>query len=428
MAKNNKLKYSVPLVAIDMGSDAFRAMAAELCDDQRLRVLGVETSNRFPCVKRGVIDNTSNAGFMISEMLKLLANRIQVKELPSAFVCVGGRTLQIVQVFSKRDQVREREVSQYLLDEMEVECKQKIEARNPNAAVLDLVPYYYKLDGIEQDYAPTKEQRATLVEAHFIAFVGLKELEQKVLHSFDRSGKLLEHMYVRPDALMNVLATDDDLRQGCAVIDFGAQTTTLTIFKGTQYLHNKVVAMGGYDITRDIELLGIPFARAERVKCEYGWASPNLVPVGEGDDPDSKVLRTKREVAKIIESRLNTTLEPLFEILEKEAERLKVVYLTGAGSMLQGLEQYVQAHTSVPVMYGSHAEWLTSDTPDEMCMPSYSSLIGTLLLGASYRKTHPEKKPTRSSKIFEFLTVETLDLFSGHTHDDYKKDETQLKK
>jgi cell division protein FtsA len=227
---------------------------------------------------------------------------------------------------------------------------------------------------------------------------------------------------------MNALATDDDLRQGCAVIDFGAQTTTLTVFKGTQYLHNKVVAMGGYDITRDIELLGIPFARAERVKCEYGWASPNLVPVGEGDDPDGKVLRTKREVAKIIESRLNTTLEPLFEILEKEAERLKVVYLTGAGSMLQGLEQYIQAHTSVPVMYGSHAEWLTSDTPDEMCMPSYSSLIGTLLLGASYRKTHPEKKPTRSSKIFEFLTVETLDLFSGHTHDDYKKDETQLKK
>jgi cell division ATPase FtsA len=37
----------------------------------------------------------------------------------------------------------------------------------------------------------------------------------------------------------------------------GAQTTTLTVYKGNQYLYNKVVPLGGYDITRDIEQIGI---------------------------------------------------------------------------------------------------------------------------------------------------------------------------
>ena len=217
-----------PLVAIDLGSDSVRAMAAEYTDNGMLRILGVEASGKFPCVERGIVNNSSNAGFTISETLKLLANRIKVETLPSAFVCVGGRTLQIVDVFSKRDQVRKREVSQELLDEMEAECKQKIEANNPKVAVVDLIPTYFVLDGKEQDDIPAPEQRAALVEVHFTAFVGLRELEQKVLDSFDRSTKYPEHIYVRPDALLCALAADEDLPRGCAILDTRATNTFAT--------------------------------------------------------------------------------------------------------------------------------------------------------------------------------------------------------
>ena len=58
--------------------------------------------------------------------------------------------------------------------------------------------------------------------------------------------------------------------------------------------------------------------------------------------------------------------------------------------MLNGMNEYVQRLTTLPVMYGSHAPWLTEDTPDEYCAPNYSSLVGTLLLGSLYRETHPE--------------------------------------
>ena len=42
-----------PLVAIDLGGHSVRAMAAECTQEGLLRVLGVESSNRFPCVERG---------------------------------------------------------------------------------------------------------------------------------------------------------------------------------------------------------------------------------------------------------------------------------------------------------------------------------------------------------------------------------------
>lgn len=141
MAKKQEILQSVPLVAIDLGSHSVRAMAAEMTDDGLLRVLGVETSSKYECVERGIVTKTSDAGYMINEVLKKLSNRVHVEALPSAFVCVGGRTMQVVAVHSTRDQVRKREIAQSLLDSMEAECKHKIEARYKNVVVLDLIPY-----------------------------------------------------------------------------------------------------------------------------------------------------------------------------------------------------------------------------------------------------------------------------------------------
>ena len=420
MAKKRQILQSVPLVAVDLGSHGVRAMAAEMTTGGLLRILGVETSNKFECVERGIVTNTSDAGFMINEVLKKLSNRVRVEALPSAFVCVGGRTMQVVAVHSTRDQVRRKEIAQPLLDAMEVECKQKIEARNPDVAVLDLVPYFYKLDGVEQEHQPTENQRAALVEAHFIAFVGTKDLEQKIVDSFNRSAKRLEHIYVRPDALMNAITTDEDMANGCAILDMGAQTTTLTVYKGNQYLYNKVVPLGGYDITRDIEQIGISLAYAEQLKCKYGYASADMVSTNHRfrlpapTMPQGEVAVMATEIADIISARLEQMLTPLLDVLNAEASRFRVLYVTGGAAMLQGLVEYIQAKTSVHVMYGSHASWLTTDTPDEMCMPTYSSLVGTLLLGADYRNKHPEVT-TSGEGILDIIKEKTLTIFTDQT-------------
>lgn len=420
MAKKRQILQSVPLVAVDLGSHGVRAMAAEMTTGGLLRILGVETSNKFECVERGIVTNTSDAGFMINEVLKKLSNRVRVEALPSAFVCVGGRTMQVVAVHSTRDQVRRKEIAQPLLDAMEVECKQKIEARNPDVAVLDLVPYFYKLDGVEQEHQPTENQRAALVEAHFIAFVGKKELEQKIVDSFNRSAKRLEHIYVRPDALMNAITTDEDMANGCAILDMGAQTTTLTVYKGNQYLYNKVVPLGGYDITRDIEQIGISLAYAEQLKCKYGYASADMVSTNHRfrlpapTMPQGEVAVMATEIADIISARLEQMLTPLLDVLNAEASRFRVLYVTGGAAMLQGLVEYIQAKTSIPVMYGSHASWLTTDTLDEMCMPTYSSLVGTLLLGADYRNKHPEVT-TSGEGILDIIKEKTLTIFTDQT-------------
>lgn len=420
--KQQQTADSLPLVALDLGSDSVRAMAARRIAPDLFQVLGVEERPQKMgnvCVEQGIITQSSNAGYVIAEVLKLLANRIGVDELPTAFLSVGGHSMQIVAVYSRRDQARKKEISQSLLDDMERECKQKIELRNPDVAVLGLVPSYFKLDGVEQDDIPSEEQRAALVEAHYTAFCGRKMIDTQLQKSFSQAGRSIEHAFVRPETLLSAFATCDGTRiliDGCAVLDLGAQTTTFTAYKGGQYLLNKVVPKGGYHITRMLEQQGMSFATAEVLKKKYGCAAPAYIGknvrlrVPASPEIGGDMVISSQELAEAIELKLQEILGPLFEELKKVESRISTLYITGGGSMLQGIAEYIQSQTNVRVQYGAHNLLLHRDTEDKYLSPQYTSLVGTLLLGQDYRDTHKNQLVQRPN-FFERVKESTLDMF-----------------
>ena len=413
---------SLPLVAIDLGSDSVRAMAARRMAPDLFQVLGVEERPQKlgnVCVEQGIISQSSNAGYVIAEVLKLLANRIGEAELPTAFVSVGGQSMQIVAVHSRRDQVRRKEVSQELLDAMEQECKQKIELRNPEVAVLGLVPSFFKLDGVEQDDIPRPDQRAALIEAHYIAFYGRKAIDTQLQKSFSQAGRSIEHAFVRPECLLSAFATCDGnhiLMGGCAVLDMGAQTTSLTAYKGGQYLLNKVVPKGGYHISRMLEQQGMSFATAEVLKRKYGCASPAYLQknvrlrVPASPEMGGDIVFETRELAEAIELKLQEILSPLMEELKKVESRIQTLYITGGGSMMAGMAEYIQSQTSLRVQYGAHNLLLHRDTEEKYLTPQYTSLVGTILLGQDYRDSHKDQL-VRKPGFFDRVKESTLDMF-----------------
>lgn len=420
--KQNKKADSLPLVALELGSGSVRAMAARRLLPDVFEILGVEERQQKQgamCVEQGIITQSSSAGFAIAEVLKLLANRIGVDELPTAFLSLGGQSMQIVAVHSKRDQARKREVTQALLDEMELECKRKIENRNPEVAVLGLVPSFFTLDGVEQDEIPTSEQRAAIVEANYIAFYGRKAIDTQLQKAFSQAGRSIEHAFVRPEALLSTFATCDGnhvLMNGCAVLDMGAQTTTLTVYKAGQYLLNKVVPKGGYHITRMLEQQGVSFATAEVLKCKYGYASPAQVEknirlrIPASPEAGGEIVVTAEQLAEGIDIKLREILAPLIAELKKVEGRVPTLYITGGASMLQGMAEYLQQQTSLRVQYGAHNLLLHRNTEEKYLSPAYTSLVGTILLGQDYRDSHKDQL-VRQPNFFDRVRESTLDIF-----------------
>lgn len=411
----------LPLVAVDMGSRSVRAMAVQRVGEDLFRILGVEECGERPkAIANGVIRQSYDAAYALNRALTLLANRIGVTEIPTAFVCLGGKSMGVVEVKSHRDQVRKRVITAQLLEEMQTECKQKIEAHHPGVAVLSVIPSFFLLDGERVEDA--EGRYATVVEGHYSAFYGRKVLETNVKDSFLQAKRNFEHAFVRPDVLLSVFATEDGrdlLDNGCAILDMGHQTTTLTIYKGNEYICNKVVAQGSGDITRFLEQQGVTAKMAETLKTRYGYASAGQVEknltlkIPAAPEIGGTFHLTSEELADTIEEKLSEILSPLLQELNTYAERINTLYITGGGSMLCGVDDYIQKRTPVRVRYGNHSRLLTADTPEQYFAPNYTSLVGTVLLGQDYRDTHGDKMVQQHGFIDKITTM-MVDIFSAN--------------
>ena len=117
-----------------------------------------------------------------------------------------------------------------------------------------------------------------------------------------------------------------------------------------------------------------------------------------------------QELAEAIELKLQEILTPVWEELKKVENRISTLYLTGGGSMLQGLAEYIQSQTAVKVQYGAHNLLLHRDTEDKYLSPQYPSLIGTILLGQDFRDNHKDQLVQKPG-FFEKMKESTLDMF-----------------
>ena len=403
----------VPLVALDLGSSSLKAMAVYSLpeEDGRIHILGVEGSNKFDCISKGRITNTSSACYLISEVLKLLANRIgMVGSFPSAFVAIGGKSMGSASIPAKRTFGFRPVIDSKYINEMIKECYAKFQRQYPNYSVLYVRPAYFEIDG--EPFGPELPlgTRGEDVKAMFTAFYGDNEMLPKVASSFGRSSAELESVFPRPMALVEALASEDDELRGLAIIDFGYDTTTVSVYKNGEFLCSKTILLGGKHITSDIAQMHIAPALAEKIKLRYGVASEQFLKRNPTMDIPSSVKGEENVrlpmamLTEIINSRLDEILQEPLKILQKYQDSISVVYITGGASRLKHLDKYLAQLVHIPVTYGSHADWLDDDTPDVFLGPEYSALVGSILLARKYRKTHQAPAPKKTiGKVTEVL-------------------------
>ena len=92
-----------------------------------------------------------------------------------------------------------------------------------------------------------------------------------------RVAAIAASLVAAPYASALSVITPDETKFGVACIDFGAGTTTLSVFGDGHFIHADGIALGGNAITTDIaRTLGAPLEHAERLKTLHGSAFATL--------------------------------------------------------------------------------------------------------------------------------------------------------
>jgi len=398
------------LIAIDFGSTQITAMAAEVLENGSLKIFS-EESRASDDVRWGIIEKPSGASFKVSELLRLIKNSAVMPDITHVSVSVSAKSMKQLSTTISRFVGKPNVVTENLLTEMLEECERK--SQQPGLTIFDVIPVSYLLNGKRMD--DPIGYKAEQITANYKVIMGSSVIKTELERCFDRTGIVLEYSPLVAESLSTVVFEETEREVGCALINLGATTTTFALYHEGALQHMLVIPLGAKNITKDIQELGISEINAERLKCLKGCALESLVDepvyiqiasIEEGNPP---VRISTKFLATIIEARLEEILQPVIELISKLPYKLDAgIVLTGGGSKLRNIVDFIAEKTGNYARFGDHSEWLSEDTKEKYHDPVYAQLIGTILLTNEFRKEHPiektiketEKKPKLPKKRF----------------------------
>jgi len=379
------------LIAIDFGSASISAMAAEILDNGAVKILS-EESKISDDVRWGIVEKPSGASFKVSELLKLLKNSAKMPDISQVSVSIGAKTMKQTSASVSRFVGKSNVITEDLLTEMLDECERK--SKRDDTTVFDVIPVSYVLDGKTMD-DPVGQTASQIIATYNVIF-GSSVIKSELERCFDRTGIILEYSPLAVEALSTVVLEEQEREVGCALINFGATTTTLAVYHNDVLQNLLVVPLGAKNITKDIQELGINETNAERLKCLKGNALESLVDepvyiqIASVDESNPPVKISTKFLATIIEARLDEITQSIFDAIDNLPFALDAgIVITGGGAKLSGIIEFIAEKTGIYARFGGHSEWLADNTPERFHDPKYAQLIGTILLTNEYRKAHP---------------------------------------
>lgn len=329
------------LVAIEIASSKIKGAAAVAAPDGRLTVLAVEEVHAPNSVRHGRVQNVREVSAAVNDIIrKLEANpAVAPRKVMAVTLSLGGRSLggtpaSATLQFGKEIEVSEKAIKR-LRDEAE---KDFFAAKN----IEETIARNYYVNNVL--VSPAVGTVGSSLRGDFLMLTCAREnrqnLERLKFESI-RSGNV--EYRLRPLALAEAVLSDDDRQLGCALVDFGAETTTISVYKNGTLAFLSTLPMGSRLITRDLMAgLTLTEAAAEDFKITLGDL---------GDAPASN--STAEEVNNYVRARAGEIAANIVNQIELSAigaDNLGAgIILTGGGSRLPefGTMLSAQSHLNV---------------------------------------------------------------------------------
>ena len=230
----------------------------------------------------------------------------------------------------------------------------------------------------------------TRLEAEVYIITSSITATQNLRKAVSRAGYRIERTVHEPLATSLAVVTDDEKDVGVALVDLGASTTELAIFREGKMRHLASIPWGGGTLTNDLAKgLSITYAEAEKAKERHGVAFAQLVDPREtvdlpGPGPGSSRQVARELIAHIIEQRLDEILGLVARELENAGDAGKLgagAVLTGGGAALTGAVDVAQHVFSMPVRVGTPGDGLAG-LADSVRRPQFATATGLVRFGA----------------------------------------------
>ncbi len=335
------------IVAIELGSSKITGIAGRKESDGSIHVLAYAKEESSSFIRKGVIYNIDKTAQSLTSIINKLESALD-NEISKVYVGIGGQSIRTVKNIVARHLATEEIITDELVDSIKDENRQ---IPLIDMDILDEVPQEYKI-GINLQVDPVGVLGSN-IEGRFLNIVARSSIKKNLQRCFELAKIEVADYYISPLATADVILTDTEKRTGCALVDFGADTTTIAVYKNNILRYLSVLPLGGNNITRDICALQLEEDEAENLKVKYGNA---IFEINDDEGPKTYLLEDEKRTIErkvlneIIEARVEEIIANVWNQIELsgyQGDLMAGVIITGGCSNLKNLDEAIKSRTKI---------------------------------------------------------------------------------
>lgn len=324
-------------VGIDIGTHITKVVVTGFNKETNSPSLLATGTSETGGMRLGYITNIDLVASSLKKAIAQAENTLGFK-IRKACVSIGGISLGSVistgsVVISRADQ----EITALDISKVLAASEENLEIVNKK--IIHIIPVAYKLDG-KDIYGRPEGMHGIKLEVKTLFITCLKQNIEDLITVLGIAGIEVTDVIASPVALSSILLNAKQKTAGCALVDIGAETVSVSVFENNLLIALQVFSIGSMDITKDVALgFKIALEEAESVK---------LGSVLGGDYP-------KKKVDEIIEARLGD----IFELVENLLKRIKRsellpagIIITGGGANIVKIEEIAKKQLNLPAKVG----------------------------------------------------------------------------
>ncbi len=393
------------IVAFEFGSSAVCGIAGYKKSDGTLKILDIEIEKTAEGVRRGVIYNIDVTTTAITNIVSRMNQKLDMR-VKRAYVGLGGQSLHTVGNTITRNLETTVKITTELMDNLN---DNNLATEYADSKIYDVIPQEFLVGhhsvtnavGIQTDK----------IEAHYVNVVARDILDENIKQCMQKAGLEIVDTFISPIALADSLLTDNEKRSGCALIDFGAGTTTVSLYANNILRHMTVLPLGGNNITADIvNSKQVYTEEAEALKRKYGVAyiaaetdKPQQIPISNNRTVDENDLQN------IIGARQEEIIVNMWEQIKDSSEKLVGgIVTTGGAAQIRDMTEAIKHFTGFDRVKAAKSLIISADVSPGTDTPqdtNIDTLIALLMHGTencasenppvttSSTEDEPEEKP-----------------------------------
>ena len=334
------------IVALEIGSSKIVGAIAEKTSAGYLSVKHLQEEKHLNSVRYGIVQNVENIKSSIHRILKNLEGMVDGR-ITQVYMGVSGRSLHSSVSEVNRSVGSTEPITRELIDRI-IHDATSTPIRNHDT--VDIVPRAYYVDKVETTNPVGQFGSSIKIKVNLIVAKPALKLNLNRLMTFGIPAK---DYIVTPLAVAEQILTDSDRELGCMLVDMGAETTTVAIYKNGALIFLNTLPLGGRNLTRDVmNGLSVLEETAENVK-------KNINNPLDPSNVSNVVIEgvSAREAANYIAARTGEIIANINQQLADagvSSDGIQSIVLIGGGAHLGGLQQKLEETIKIKVRLGQN--------------------------------------------------------------------------